>query len=287
MMNWSEKIAALLPKFFTAFILLAGLATQPAPAFAQAKDSIGLLEEIEEAFKPYIDNKEVYKNPDYFKDIPLAEYEETDDNEADEAFAQMKNRYSSGQFDYTERERDYTRANWFRRLGWAIGDFFRDLFPRNTFNWISSTQFLNILTIIGLCILAYIIYRLTIAGKTPLILEDKAGKNIPPDMIEKHLEEIDLKTYLNQALTSEDYILAIRYLHLMNLKKLAGTGLIKWNYKKTNREFLYEMQDPELANDFSRSIKIYEYIWYGKFAVSEDQYNEYEQIFQQLNSKIA
>lgn len=227
---------------------------------------------------------DVYKNPDYFRDVPVEQL----DNLADTAnaglsFRQMDKKYQSAEFDYNEDHID--RLSWWNRLERWLNDFFRRILPHFDINLSKTVYYFAIG--VGVLALAYILYRLLAKGKRPLFKEENEPSERPADWVEKKLMEVNLNTYLENALADENYVLAIRYLHLINLKALAEKHLIDWNYQKTNHDFLYELKEDKLKKAFAQTIRIFEYIWYGGFDISENRFRQYHQLFEQFHQDIS
>lgn len=254
-----------------------------APTLAQ--DTIPK-KEIPKQFAPEraSNTNNVYKNPDYFSKVSVEKQSLPSDTLSEKkSFEKIRSKYSSSEFNYHENR--INRLSWWDRLNRRINDFLNSLLPK--LQWDLSNIFYYTLIGIGLAILIYVIYRLTTSGKKPGFREENEEPNAAPNWMEKKLTELNFQTYLDQALFEKKYMLAIRYLHLINLQKLAATGQIDWHYQKTNHEFLWELKNRELSDDFAQTIRIYEYVWFGKFAIAENKFSEYQQLFHHFNQKIA
>lgn len=251
------------------------------PSFAQ--DTFPKKELPQQVPKESVSNtNNVYKNPTYFSNVPVGKAA-ADSLSEKKSFEKIHSHYHSSEFNYQEDRSN--RLSWWDRLSRRINDFLNSLLPK--LQWDLSNVFYYAFIGIGLAVLIYVIYRLTTSGKKPGFREEREEDNATPDWMEKKLTELNLQTYLDQALSDKNYMLAIRYLYLINLQKLAATGQIDWHYQKTNHEFLWELKNRELRADFAQTIRIYEYIWFGKFAIAENKFGEYQQLFHHFNQKIA
>lgn len=229
-------------------------------------------------------DKNIYSNPKYFDNIPVEENVKPADTAAiNQSFRQIDKKYKSADFNYKDNR--INRLSWWERLQRRVASFFQSLFPDLRFT--VSRTFFYILIFIGLVALAYIIYRLLSHGKQPLFREDQDKGGAPSDWIEKKLMDINLETNLERTLAEKDYAMAIRYLHLINLKALAQSGQIEWDYKKTNHDFLYELNNEQLKKAFGETIRIFEYVWYGGFVISEEDFAKYRRIFEAFKAKIS
>jgi len=102
----------------------------------------------------------------------------------------------------------------------------------------------------------------------------------------------DLEEFLKyDALVSEaenksEFNLATRYLFLKTLKNLADKGFIDFTAEKTNKEYLKEMEQNKSFNQFERLTRNYEYIWYGKFLIDQNKYQNLKEQFILFNEKV-
>ncbi|MEM9820131.1 MAG: DUF4129 domain-containing protein [Bacteroidota bacterium] len=101
------------------------------------------------------------------------------------------------------------------------------------------------------------------------------------ETIEENIHESDLDRYLRQALSDENYALAIRLYYLAMIKALSLNRIIKWKRDKTNRDYLRELKAYPLAKDFREATRIFERIWYGKAAIKQTDFQTLQPRFQQ------
>lgn len=155
----------------------------------------------------------------------------------------------------------------------------------------TSSSFWKFLFIaIGVILLAFIIYHLFFKnanknkdiGVTPANYEDE---DLDPSTIQRTQLEIDL----DEAIEKEDYRLAVRILYTMNLKALVEKNWIVWEKKKTNYNYLLEMNTRKEREDFDKSIRVFEWVWYGKNIPEKPAFdnvlNFYQRFLKQLNNE--
>ncbi|MFD2550570.1 hypothetical protein ACFSQP_01955 [Bizionia sediminis] len=106
------------------------------------------------------------------------------------------------------------------------------------------------------------------------------------NFIEEDIKQINFDQLIAQALEDSNYRLATRYLYLKSLKTLANKQVISWHYDKTNTDYLNEISDENIRKLFKDISYIYDYVWYGKFAVSETDFNKNKSYFSTLNKQI-
>ena len=84
---------------------------------------------------------------------------------------------------------------------------------------------------------------------------------------EEALTETNFDKLTKKALKKENYRLATRYLYLKSLQQLSKKEIIKWNFDKTNSEYINEIKNTNTKDLFKRASYIYDYVWYGEFTI--------------------
>ena len=121
--------------------------------------------------------------------------------------------------------------------------------------------------IIAIGLLGFLIYRLFLSNGSFI---SRNRKNISSDITVNAEENIDDPEWqLQQALKNENYRLAVRYLYLLSLKRLADKNYIQINSNKTNYEYVNEVRKRRFANEFASLTLQYEYVWYGEYPVDQ------------------
>ena len=80
--------------------------------------------------------------------------------------------------------------------------------------------------------------------------------------------------------------MAVRYYYLQALKELDLKNLIDFEAQKTNEDYTSEINNAQLNIIFKKVTRIYNFIWYGDFQVSKDDFLLAEKGFSELNSTI-
>ncbi|MEO6893896.1 MAG: hypothetical protein ABI136_02615 [Ginsengibacter sp.] len=107
---------------------------------------------------------------------------------------------------------------------------------------------------------------------------------------EESIEELsELSEYDSLAFGAEnrkEFNLATRYLFLKTLKNLSDKGFINFTSEKTNKDYLNEMRQHHYFDQFSNLTRDYEYIWYGKFLIDAERYQNLKEDFSFFNKKV-
>lgn len=165
-------------------------------------------------------------------------------------------------------------------------------FLRNFFNDIDPavgvlSSILRVLPYILLAIGLFFIVRYfaNIAPKTILEGKNESLVNFSDD--EELLQRDDLETLLAEAVSNNDYRLAIRFYYLIILKKLSDASIIDWQQQKTNKDYIKELSEKRYLEEFKNSTKLYDFVWYGKFELTKKEFQDSAKKLQLLITKIV
>ncbi|MDB2385286.1 hypothetical protein N9V96_02320 [Polaribacter sp.] len=100
------------------------------------------------------------------------------------------------------------------------------------------------------------------------------------------IHDTDLENLLQNAITNEEYRLAIRYYFLQLLKDLSNKKLIDYHKEKTNSEYLFELKNKQQQEDFSYLLYLYNYIWYGEFFIGKQEFQLAATKYQSFKNKL-
>lgn len=143
-----------------------------------------------------------------------------------------------------------------------------------------------LLIIIGIALVAFILYHLffrqTEKTDDKVAPVDYSSDDIDPRKIQKSQLELDLEN----AIQKEDFRTAIRIYYTMILKALIEKEWIVWEKKKTNLNYLLEMQKRSEKLEFETSIRIFEWVWYGKHQTKPNEFKQVQNFFESFYKKI-
>ncbi len=186
----------------------------------------------------------------------------------------LKEKYTDSDFAYEEKTKG--KNAWDRFKEWLAG------IVRNLFSFTSdeaSMTFVGyLMKFLAIIVIGFVVYLIV---KAILNKEGKwiFGKNSDKKIInysdvEKNLQLVDFEKLISATLLSDEKRLTIRYYYLWLLKKLASNEIIVWDLEKTNTDYLYEIKNRELKEDFVYLSYLYEYIWYGEFEISQTTFEK-------------
>jgi hypothetical protein len=184
----------------------------------------------------------------------------------------LKSRYSSEEFDYTE----VVREEKIREI---------EIPQQNFRNLELIGKILKILGIIILIIVvAFVIRAFVLEGGV-----SRRGKKIKGlyEVVDEELdfEEVDYLKLAKNAESSGEFKLAVRYYFLAYLQQLNRTKIIDFHPDKTNREYRYEIENIDTKSDFDLLCRVFDYCWYGDHDLNAEQFKNAKQIFAKFLDK--
>lgn len=229
-------------------------------AFAQ-NDSLRVEEEIKYDQGPV--------SPMEFDDEQIAEFQK------DEAF------------DYVQEE---VQENWWTRFKNWIGNIWNQFW-----NWLLGSYEADGILAFLIRILPYLVLAAVLGFVVWLFIKlDPAGSMLKepqkPSVLlsedEKIIQREDISELIQNALKTKNYRLAVRYYYLLILRKLRENELIEYQFQKTNEEYLTEIKPAVLNEQFKNITRIYDFIWYGDFPVTETEFKKAEIAFQRIQTTL-
>lgn len=200
----------------------------------------------------------------------------------------LENYRNSGDFNYDEvkKEPNFLQKiwNWIKKvlikiLTWILGDF-------NKASGVLA-QILRIIPyIIALLVMLFLI-KMFLRVNTRNIIEGKTNISAVKFNTEEELiKSENLEELIKEAINNKNYRLSVRYYYLYLLQQMTEQNIIVWRQQKTNEDYIKEIKTKALQDDFIRSTRLYDFVWYGNFYISEDQFSRAEKLFNNMKAKI-
>ena len=185
-----------------------------------------------------------------------------------------QNKYQSKEYDYTSSE---PKQSIWDEISQTINNILESIFGKANPN--VPYQYLeNIIKIIAVVIIGVILYFLIkfLLNKRGNLFFSKKNKNvnIETNEIQENIHEIDFSLSIAHYEKTKDFRWAVRHQFLYVLKQLTDLKLIDWNPEKTNRDYIAEIQNPSLREEFKELVNIFDNVWYGEFDITEKYYWE-------------
>lgn len=190
-------------------------------------------------------------------------------------------------FDYVQEE---VQENWWTRFKNWVGKIWSQFW-----NWLFGSYDANGVLAFLIRILPYLFLAIVFGFAVWLfikldpaasVLKDPQKPGVTLSEEEKIIQREDISELIKKALKAKNYRLAVRYYYLLILKKMRENELIDYQFQKTNEEYLVEIKAATLNEQFKSITRIYDFIWYGDFPVTETDFKKVESEFQQIQTTL-
>lgn len=201
-------------------------------------------------------------------------------------FENLKAKYSDSDFNYIEKPVKVDTNAW-DRFWDAVGRFLSNLFDfGNGTNSLSGLEIaMKVIAILIILFVVYLIVKTIINKEGGWIFSKSSNKITVSETTEENIHSLDFNTLITKTKNEKNYRLATRYYYLWLLKTLSDRNIIEWDIEKTNGDYLNEISNLELKNEFQFLSYVYEYSWYGEFNLSETDFEKTEIAFLKLITK--
>ena len=167
---------------------------------------------------------------------------------------------------------------WNSFLDWLFGDINASGF------WAVLIELLPYLVMIGIFILIVWLFIKLNPGKSLMGSRDESSVFLSED--EKIIQSQNIEHLIEKAKENKDYRLAVRYYFLLILKRLIDRKVINYEMEKTNEDYLSEITNADWKREFTSLTHLYDFIWYGNFSISENEFFKVEKHFQKMESEL-
>jgi hypothetical protein len=135
-------------------------------------------------------------------------------------------------------------------------------------------------------IAAFLIFQLLKVDFRKLIRKKSDDGNVDYEVQDDVLEKLPFQELIEDAVARGQYRMAVRFHYLRCLKYLQEKELIVWKFEKTNSEYLTELDPTPLRKPFGELTRLYEYIWYGEFAIEKAEYHTSKESFLKFEESV-
>lgn len=174
-----------------------------------------------------------------------------------------------------EKAKDETRSEDRRKGFW---DYFYEFFQNDGVRTVTYI-------VLGV-LLVLIIYRIIVVNNLYMAGASRRRKE---EVIEGEIAEIEdsnLDQKIQAAVQAKQFRPAIRLMYIKALRSLNEKGWIRYHAQSTNYDYMNQVQPYGVGSEFRFMTHVYEYVWYGEFPLTEDQFGKVYQNFQQFFNTI-
>lgn len=176
------------------------------------------------------------------------------------------------------RFKDWVNMRYHQVLDWLFGDY-----EANSI----LAFFLNLLPyILIIAILAFAVWLFIRLNPGNYILADPEEAQVFLSEEEKIIKSENISDLIEQAIREGDYRLAVRYYYLQLLRQLNAKELIQYEFQKTDTEYLNELKKEDFRPELKKLMRIYDFIWYGSFPISENDFKKTQRFFKDFQTSL-
>lgn len=132
-------------------------------------------------------------------------------------------------------------------------------------------------------LLLWVIYRIVVVNNL-FVTRASRTRQVNEEEVEEVLDKSSLEARIKAAIADGNYRAAVRFLFLKTLNGLQDKGWIRHHAQGTNYEYLSQVTPYGVGKEFRFLTHVYEYVWYGEFTLSEEQFKQVHQHFQQFHN---
>lgn len=171
---------------------------------------------------------------------------------------------------------------WWDRLKEWISDRIRDLFGTEAGEWTFGHLHWLILALAVGFLLFFFRKRLFHGVFT---VDAMRGRQVLE--MEEDIAQLDLDSLLAAAEKVHNWRLALRYRYLIVLRHMVDKGLIIWQPRNTDRDYLHQLKDPVQRATFSELSFLFKWAWYGDAPMDEQRYRELAPLFERFQITLS
>lgn len=194
---------------------------------------------------------------------------------------------SAKEFEYVEQLEQDSWWTRFKRwlddkikalLHWMFGDYKANSF---VVMLLKALPYILLAGLIGL-----IIWLFTKLNPGSNFLEEAEAPRVFNSEEEEIIHSKNIDQLIQDALKNGQFRLAIRFYYLKLLQLMDEAGFIEYQFQKTNEDYSSEIRSEDLQLHFKKISRIYDYIWYGDFRITEEEFQLAQKSFEQLQTDL-
>jgi hypothetical protein len=118
----------------------------------------------------------------------------------------------------------------------------------------------------------FVIYRIIVVNKLFLFHTFRKTKLASASAEDADITDHNLDEKIKQAIAAREHRMAVRYMYRKALQLLNERQWIRYHSDGTNYEYVNQMSGRKQANEFGFLTQVYDYVWYGEFAITDEQF---------------
>jgi hypothetical protein len=137
-------------------------------------------------------------------------------------------------------------------------------------------------------IFVYILYRIVVVNQLFRLPghSKKRGQAGAYDDMDELSGEGNIDDKIRKAAAEKDYRTAVRFMYLKGLRLLSDKGWLRLHAQATNHDYVHQVSKYPVGPAFRFLTDVYDYVWYGEFAVTETQFERLQSDFQRFYQSL-
>ncbi|HXA01818.1 MAG TPA: DUF4129 domain-containing protein [Cytophagaceae bacterium] len=169
-----------------------------------------------------------------------------------------------------------------RIISWILSKLFSNYSVSKVYFYIYNF-FLYVLTPL---VVIFILWKLFGADKRFFLYGSSKKNKMNFEEAPENIHEINFDKLIQEAISKQQFRLAVRLSYLLLLKELTIKNLITWSPEKTNYEYLREIKENKTRDQFAHNTLMYEYVWYGDFEINQENFTKVSGAFRAFTEQI-
>lgn len=199
----------------------------------------------------------------------------------------FKSKYRSDDFVYEYKSKE--KNAWDRFKEW-LGNLLNDIFSFGNKDATADAVgfFMKIIAFGIIIFVIYLIVKAILNKEGQWIFGKNSDKKILNyEEVEKNIKNVDFQKLIKKTIESGEQRLTVRYYYLWILQQLTAKEMIVWDIEKTNSDYIYEIKNLALKEDFSYSSYLYNCIWYGEHELNDTTFAKAKTTFENTLKLIS
>lgn len=151
-------------------------------------------------------------------------------------------------------------------------------------DWLTTRNWFRymILTVLAI-VLMFVIVKIAISNKLFITRGSRKSGIAEEDEL---LNKNNLPTLIQEAEAQNNFRLAVRYRYMKVLQDMDERNIIHLHAQSTNWDYVNRLGTHPLKKQFLLLTRAYEYVWYGEFEITGEQYSYLKTEFQQFENSL-
>ncbi|MBS3915084.1 MAG: hypothetical protein KG003_11325 [Bacteroidetes bacterium] len=143
-------------------------------------------------------------------------------------------------------------------------------------------------TLAFVLLVALVVFIMLKLNKSDVEVQKNMSFNgaLPPELEGLDLHVTEVEDLLGNAIKRGDFRMALRLLYIKNLQILIQKGHVKLGLQKTNGEYVRELRNEEIRQNWRGLTRDFEWFWYGELQPDKTHFSELRKVNEDFYNKV-